>query len=126
MTDKVDALFAGDPPPPVEPAEPRLRSIRGVLWCAIPLVVLGIPCWTSVPGAGLTLWAWLATDAEMNRVDAGTTSEEDAAELRKLRRTATGALALCVITLVVQVLLLSTRFYERLWGSVVIALDHLL
>ena len=79
MSDKVDALFDGDPPAPPEPAEPRLRAIRGMLWVGIPLVILGIPCWTSVPGAVLTLWAWLSTDAELPRIEAGAYSQNDAA-----------------------------------------------
>jgi len=124
MSEKVDALFAGEPPPPIEPAEPRIRAIRGILWVGIPLVVLGIPCWTSVPGAGLTLWAWMATDAEMSRIEAGTTTPEDAAQLMELRRLATGALILCVGTLIIQIILLGTTFYERLWGSIVVAMDH--
>ncbi len=92
---------------------------------AIPLVILGIPCWTSVPGAVLTLWAWLSTDAEMKKVEAGQTSHEDAVVIVEIRRLATGALVLCVVTLLIQIVLLSTTFYERLWGSVVVTVNQL-
>ena len=123
MSEKVDALFDGDPPVAPTPAEPRLRSIRGILWVGIPLVVIGVPCWTSVPGAALTLWAWLATDAELPRIEDGEYSQDDAAKLIVLRRLASGALVLCVITLILQIYLLNTRFYERLWGSTMVVLD---
>ena len=123
MYDKVDALFDGDPPAPPVPAEPKLRSIRGMLWVGTPLVVLGVPCWTSVPGAVLTLWAWLATDAELPRIEAGEYSQEDAAKLIGLRRQASWILILCVVTLILQIFLLNTRFYERLWGSMVVIID---
>jgi hypothetical protein len=123
MSEKVDALFSGDPPAPPEPAEPKLRTIRGTLWVGIPLVILGVPCWTSVPGAVLTLWAWLATDAELPRIEAGEYTQEDAGKLLGLRRRASQALLLCVVTLVIQIVLLGTRFYERLWGSTLVALD---
>jgi hypothetical protein len=125
MSDKVDALFEGDPP--VEPvaAAPKLRSIRGILWVGTPLVLLGLPCWTSVPGAVLTLWAWLATDAELPRIEAGEYSEADAVQLLRLRRQASWTLILCVLTLILQVFLLNTRFYERLWGSMIVVVDTL-
>ncbi len=123
MSDKVDALFDGDPPAPPEPAEPRLRAIRGMLWVGIPLVILGVPCWTSVPGAALALWAWMSTDAELLRIEAGAYSPEDAARLMVLRKRASIVLVLCVVTLVLQIFLLGTHFYERLWGSFVVVLD---
>ena len=68
MSEKVDALFAGDLPPPVTDAGGRIKRIRRVLFFAIALDVLGIPCWTSVPGAILTLWVWLTTDADLGAI----------------------------------------------------------
>ena len=76
-----------------------------------------------MPGAALTLWAWLATDAELPRIEDGEYSQDDAAKLIGLRRLASGALVLCVITLILQIYLLNTRFYERLWGSMMVVLD---
>jgi hypothetical protein len=117
VSSKVDALFAGEPPKkPVDVAS-RIRRIKTILWIAIPLDVLGIPCWTGVPGALLTLWAWLATDAEVARIEAGDYAHDDANRVLTLRRVAFWALLLSVVSLVVQTGLLSTPFYERLWAK---------
>jgi hypothetical protein len=123
MSDKVDALFAGEPPIPSSGADDRVATIRGVLKVAIPLVILGIPCWTSVPGAMLTLWAWLATDAQMSRSEAENASDDVIQSLVRLRRLSTYALGLCVVTLIIQIILLSTTLYERFWSSVIVAID---
>jgi hypothetical protein len=64
MTEKVDALFSGDLPLPPSELGPRLNRLRQTLSVAIALDVLGIPCWTSVPGAILTLYVWLSTDTD--------------------------------------------------------------
>jgi len=126
MSDKVDALFAGELPTqtPIE-AKKRLLRLHRTLWIAIVLDVLGLPCWTSVPGAALTLWVWLATDADLVRIEAGDYSDADAAFLMKIRRYASIALVFCVASLVLQIFLLSTAFYQRFWGSISVALQHL-
>lgn len=115
--EKVDALFSGEPPPPPIQAAPRLSAIRGVLWVSLPLNVLGVPCWTGVPGAALTLWAWLQADGEMARVAAGEYSSEDAAALMRLRTLSGWLLGFCVLSLLVQAFLLSTSFYTVLWSQ---------
>ena len=126
MSEKVDALFSSEIPirTPVE-ARQRLVRLYQTLWVAIWLNVLGIPCWTSVPGAALTLWVWLSTDTDMARVDAGEYADSDAAFLMKIRRYATAALGFCVASLVLQIFLLSSSFYERFWGSIAVAIQHI-
>jgi hypothetical protein len=126
MTDKVDALFSGDLPTstPIA-AQQRLLRLKRTLWLAVILDILGLPCWTSVPGAVLTLWVWLSTDTDLVRIEAGEYSDEDAARLMRIRRIATWALILCVASLVVQIFLLSTTFYERFWGSLSVGIQHL-
>lgn len=114
---KVDALFAGEPPPAPLAAGPRIRRLQGLLAIAIPLDLLGIPCWTGVPGAVLTLWAYLQADAEMARIDAGVYAGEDAARLLRLRSISTWALYFCVVSFLVQAWLLSTPFYAGLLGA---------
>ena len=126
MSDKVDALFSSEIPTrtPIEDRK-RLTRLHRTLWIAIVLDILGVPCWTSVPGAALTLWVWLATDADLTRIEAGEYSDDDAAFLMKIRRYATGALVFCVASLILQIFLLSSTFYERFWGSISVALQHI-
>ena len=126
MSDKVDALFSGELPTrtPIE-AKKRLTRLHRTLSIAIVLDILGLPCWTSVPGAALTLWVWLATDADLIRIEIGEYSDEDAAFLMRIRRYASIALVFCVVSLVLQIFLLSTSFYQRFWGSISVAVQHL-
>jgi hypothetical protein len=126
MSAKVDALFAGDDPDGPTPAPPRILRLKKMLAIAIVLDILGLPCWTSVPGAIMTLWVWMATDTDMAHIEAGTYTEADAAELLRLRKYAALALVLCVICLMIQIALLSTHFYTRFWGSLSVAIKHLL
>ena len=114
--EKLDALFSGEPPPPPLEAGPRIQRLRRVLAVAIPLDILGIPCWTGVPGAALTLWAWLDSDAAMAAVETGQYSSVDAASLISLRRWSAWALGFCVFSLLMQAWMLSTPFYGVLYG----------
>ena len=114
---RVDALFSGEPPPAPLPAGPRIRRLERILAVAIPLDLLGIPCWTGVPGAVLTLWAYLQADAEMARIDAGMYGGEDAARLLRLRSISTWALYFCVVSFLLQAWLLSTSFYTAMLGT---------
>ena len=61
MSVKVDALFAGDDPEGPTPAPPRILRLKKLLAIAIVLDILGLPCWTSVPGAIMTLWGLTPT-----------------------------------------------------------------
>ena len=114
--EKVDALFAGEPPPPPIEAAPKLRLIRGALIVAAPLDLLGVFCWTGVPGAALTLWAWLQADGEMARIEAGEYDSDDAAAMMRLRAVSGWLLGFCVLSLLLQAWLLTTSFYNHLWG----------
>jgi len=114
--EKVNALFSGEPPPPPLEAGPRIQRLRRVLAVAIPLDVLGIPCWTGVPGAALTLWAWLDSDSAMAAVESGQYNAEDAASLIMLRRWSAWALGFCVASLLVQAWMLSTPLYGMLYS----------
>jgi hypothetical protein len=125
VSDKVDALFSS-----VEHTAPResaaaITQNRRLLKVAIVLNILGLPCWTSVPGAVLTVWVWTTLDTEVARIQAGEYSDSDAEKLMKLRGQASATLMFCVLCLGVQIALLSTPFYGRLWGSISMALNHL-
>ena len=125
MSDRVDALFGGDLPAPAGDHEPRLQRIEQTLWFALALNVLGIPCWTSVPGAVLTLWVWFATDPESIELNAAGMGPSDRDRVQRLRRRANATLAVCIAALILQIVLLSTAFYSHLWGSISVALQHL-
>lgn len=117
----VDALFAGEPPPPPREAAPLIRRLRLVLMVAVPLDVLGIPCWTGVPGAAITLYAWLLADEEIVRVEEGQYEQDAAEELLRLRRIARWALYFSVVSFFVQGVLLATSFYDT-WFSTLLRL----
>lgn len=110
---RVDALFAGEPPPPPREAGPTLRRLRVVLSLAIPLDALGIFCWTGVPGAALTLYAYLSSDAEMARIEAGEYSPDDAAALSRLRSISTFFLYFSVVSFLIQTALFTRGFYNE-------------
>ena len=110
---KVDALFDGEPPlPPLDPT-PRLRRLTLLLVVAIPLDLLGITCFTGVPGAILTLVAYLQADAEQALVDAGRyASERHAVRLKRIRQLALWMMVFTLVSLAIQVVLFATTdFY---------------
>lgn len=117
VVSRVDALFSGEPPPPPAEGAPRILRLKVMLGIAIPLNLFGIPCWTGVPGALLTLVAWLMADNDLARIEAGHYSGEDAAALLRLRTVAAWTLAFCVVSLMVQVWLLSTPAYAHLFEA---------
>lgn len=112
---RVEALFAGEPPPPPAEAGPKIRKLKILLAIGIPLDLLGIPCWTGVIGAAITLWAWLVADAELIRIEHGEYTGDDAARLLRLRSWTNWALGFCVVSLIVQAWLLSTPIYGQLF-----------
>lgn len=110
---KVDALFAGEPPAVVD-LGPTLRRLRGLLLLSAPLNLAGVTCWTGVPGAILTLWAWLLADGAAAGVSEGVVEGPEALALLRLRSFAAWNLGLAVVMLFIQASLLATPFYERL------------
>ena len=113
MSAKVDALFSGEPPQSVL-LRPVIWRLRVLLAVSLPMNLLGALCWTGVPGGLLTLWAWTIADREAAVVDTGLVTGAEAAALLRLRRWAAYNLGICVISLLVQVTLLTTSFYEGL------------
>lgn len=113
---KVDALFDGEPPPPPVEVGPRVRRLRALLGVAIAFDVLGL-VFTVVPGAALTLWAWLAADTEAARIEAGGQDEAAAAAVLGLRSVARWAMVLTVGCLLLQAWLLGQGVYTVVWGA---------
>lgn len=110
MSKRVEELFSGG-----EAAQRPARSgwIKALLAAAIPLDVLGILSCTSVPGAALTLAAWWLVDRELALLESGVIAVESAPALGRLKQLTLGALTFCGVSLFVQIVLLSTGFYER-------------
>ena len=108
----MDALFAGEPPPAPLAAGPRIRRLKIVLGLALPMNLLGVTCWTGVPGAALSLYGWLLADVEVARVEAGEYATEDAAALMRLRTLSAWTLAFCVVSLMLQIYLFNTAYYR--------------
>ena len=122
---KVDALFDGEPAlPPLDPT-PRLRRLTLLLLVAIPLDVLGITCFTGVPGAVLTLVAYLQADAEQALVDAGRyPSEHQVVRLKRIRQLALWMMVFTLVSLALQVILFATTdFYT---GTLLPLMERLL
>jgi len=112
--EQVSALFAGDPPPAPASVDATLRRLRWLIGLSLPLNALGVLCWTGVPGAALTLWAWLLADAEATRAAAGAFSAEDADRVVRYRSYAAWNLGFCVVSLIGQALLMATPLYETM------------
>jgi hypothetical protein len=106
----VDDLFQRDTP--VRPAPDRLHRIGWMLAIAAPLNLLGVPCFTGVPGAILTLVAWQLADEEVARVESGALPEERRSRATRLRAVAVAQLGFCVVSLLVQTALFGLGVYD--------------
>lgn len=120
--ERVDTLFAGEPPPPPVDVGPRVRRLQWIIGVALTLDLLGLLV-TVVPGAIMTLWAWLAADAEAERIEAGAYDEHAAAAVVNLRNLARWAMLFCVFCLVAQAALLHRGFYDRIWSALLLQLS---
>ncbi len=103
-----------DPPPFPDVPGSKLHWIRRLLWVAIPLDLLGVLCCTSVPGAVLTLVAWSVADGELARVGSGDLPLDEAPRLSRYKRISLAALVFCVLSFLLQIILLSNGTY-RAW-----------
>jgi uncharacterized membrane protein SpoIIM required for sporulation len=112
---KADELFTGDkpPPPPASPAPP----IERLLWLAMPLNLMGPFCFTGVPGAILSLWAWYLADEAMAKLDNGALPESFRKSLKTLKSTCFANLLLCMILLILQIIAFSLGIYQLLFQA---------
>jgi len=109
MSNRVDNLFTGGEP---EQRPAQSGWITALLIVAIPLDLLGVLSCTSVPGAAITLLAWWLVDREMALLESGIIHVESAPTLNRLKQITLGTLAFCGISLIFQIVLLSTGFFE--------------
>ncbi|MDP2312988.1 MAG: hypothetical protein Q8P41_08790 [Pseudomonadota bacterium] len=109
----VDDLFS--PEGAVEPPPPdRLRRIERLLAVALPLNVLGVFCFTGVPGALLALVGWQLADEEVARVESGALAPEKGPRARRMRGFAFGQLGFALLSLALQASLFGMGFYDGL------------
>lgn len=120
---RVDILFGGEPAQPLVDPAPRIRRLSWLLAVAIPLDALGVTCFTGVPGAFLTLWAYLLADAEAAQVQAGRYPEgPSGGRILRLRSLAAWAMAFTIFSFVVQIALFWWGFYDVFYRPVLVRL----
>ncbi len=114
-----DDLFGGSGPPDGPPPSARLDRARRWLWLALVLDALGPFCFTSVPGALLTLWAWQAADEELARVESGNLPAALEGPARNVRRLAWGLAAFCAVSMTFQMMLFWIGFYDAVLALII-------
>jgi hypothetical protein len=119
---RVDALFAGEPPPAPADSAQLVRRLQLGLYVALLLDALTLPCWTGLPGAVLTLIVYSAADAELPRVDAGQIDPASGERIRRVRRVSMVALTLLIFSLGLQWFLLKYTVYGQLYQQVAVEL----
>jgi hypothetical protein len=109
----VDDLFSGEGPRPgrARPRDP-VSSISLWLVAAAILDLLGVTCFTGVPGAALTIWCWHNCDEELQRVESGAAPPERAPAVRRLRGVAFALLMFSFASLALQIWLFANGFYQ--------------
>ena len=115
---RVDALFDGEPPPPPVDVAPRVRRLKIIIATALALDIVGL-LFTVIPGAAVTLWAWLSADAEAERIEAGTYDEVAAAAVVGIRNLARWAMVFVVVCLIAQATMLHHGTYDLLWSTLI-------
>ena len=118
---RVDGLFAGDPPPGSTELSAVLVKAQLLLFISLPLNLLGVPCWTGVPGALLTLWAYLLVDGQMHHALADKLPADLLHQLHRVKRQATALLVFCAVSFIVQAWLLS-HGVGPLWAMLLVTL----
>jgi len=115
---RVDQLFSGEPLPPPVDVVPRVQHLRLLIGVALFLDIVGLLV-TVVPGAVVTLWAWLMADSEAARIQAGGYDETAAASVIGIRNVARWAMAFCAVCLLAQAWLLHKGVYNVIWAALV-------
>lgn len=113
-TDRVDALFAGGGPGGTRTRPGRSRQILALLSIATPLNLAGTVTCTVIPGALLTLWAWVLARRELAILEHGELPVRETQRIGRLERFAAWMLGACAVLLCVQVYLLATGTYQAL------------
>ncbi|MFN7147753.1 MAG: hypothetical protein ACK4YP_28545 [Myxococcota bacterium] len=114
-----DDLFSSEAPAPVRD---RLARATMVLAFATPLVLLGVTCFTSVPGAVLALVGWQMADEEVARVESGALPLDRLPTARRVRAAGFSLVVLSGVLFLVQIWFFTQGWYDpvaALIGSIV-------
>ena len=111
---RVDALFAPKDGPGLHHSVEQQRQIRRLLTGAVVLTLLGFVSCTGVPGALLGLWAWQIVEREWARIQAQPEDTPVDPQWARTRSSARAVLWSCVVSLVLQTVLLALGFYEAI------------
>lgn len=109
-TRRLDRLFGQRP-------GPRQDRARRLLWVALPLNLLGLVSCASVVGVFFTLAAWQITREDLERVERGELDPDAAPGISRLHDLATAGLLWCVLTFVLQIVLLQSGVVARVLGG---------
>ena len=111
----VDDVFSAERPP--APVRDRLDRAARLLAVALPLNVLGVACFTGVPGAVLALVAWHIADEEVLRVESGALPAERGVRARRVRGLGFAMLVFAIGSLILQIVLFGAGFYQALLAA---------
>lgn len=104
-----DDLFSSEAPAPVRD---RLARATMVLAFAAPLVLLGVTCFTSVPGAVLSLVGWQMADEEVARVESGALPVDRLPTARRVRAFGFALVVLSGLLFLVQIWFFAKGWYD--------------
>lgn len=114
----VDELFGGAAPPPGPPADAALVRAGRFLAVGFLLTLCGPCCFTGVPGAGVSLWAWMLADEQVQAVERGALPEALGRRARAMERRAWWACFVAMVFVGAQVLMYWTGMYEAVFQVV--------
>lgn len=104
-----DELFSSEAPRPVAD---RLTKATVILGIAVPLNLLGVTCFTGVPGAILSIWGWYIAEEELQRVEVGALPADREKAARRVRTFGFTQLGIASVSLLAQLVLFGIGFYD--------------
>ena len=104
MSDRVAGLFSGEPPR----RPPNLDWVKAILILSLVLAAMNAPFGTGSLGLLLSLGCWWATGNMWDAFLRGELLLTHPGALKRLRVQAAGVCGICVLTLVIQLVLLTT------------------
>ena len=106
-----DELFSTEV---ARPVTDRLKKATWILGIAAPLNLMGVFCFTGVPGAMLSIWGWNIAEEELHRVEVGALPAEREHRARWVRAFGFAQIGIATVSLLVQLVLFGIGFYDGL------------